>query len=199
MRKNTQKPIILVANKCESRKKCSNVNYLEYFKFIGPVYISAEHNLGMVDLYDELVQLTVEDNIANSKSSYIKISIVGRPNAGKSTFINVLIGENRMIVSDEPGTTRDSVDIEYKYQDQMFMLIDTAGMRKKAKVIENIEVTSVYKSIESINRSDIVVLMVDSISGIEQQDLSIADLAVQKGKAIIIALNKWDAISKDHV
>ncbi|QGR02581.1 ribosome biogenesis GTPase Der [Ehrlichia ruminantium] len=198
LRKNTKKPIILVANKCESKKRCFNVDYLEYFKFIGPVYISAEHNLGMVDLYDALVPLTVEDNMENSKSSYIKISIVGRPNAGKSTFVNRLIGENRVIVSDEPGTTRDSIDIEYKYKDQLFMLIDTAGMRKKAKVTENIEVTSVSKSIESISRSDIVILMIDSVCGIEQQDLSIAELVVQKGKAIIIALNKWDIISREH-
>ncbi|GAT78499.1 ribosome biogenesis GTPase Der [Ehrlichia ruminantium] len=198
LRKNTQKPIILIANKCESRKKCSEVDYLEYFNFIGPIYISAEHNLGMVDLYDALIPFIPESNVESFTSSYIKISIVGRPNAGKSTFVNRLVGEDRMIVSSEPGTTRDAVDIEYEYQDQKFILIDTAGMRKKAKITENIEVTSVYKSIESINRSDIVILMIDSVYSIEQQDLSIAELIIQKGKAIIIALNKWDVISKEH-
>ncbi|GAT76356.1 GTP-binding protein EngA [Ehrlichia ruminantium] len=198
LRKNTQKPIILIANKCESRKKCSEVDYLQYFNFIGPIYISAEHNLGMVDLYDALIPFIPESNVENFTSSYIKISIVGRPNAGKSTFVNRLVGEDRMIVSSEPGTTRDAVDIEYEYQDQKFILIDTAGMRKKAKITENIEVTSVYKSIESINKSDIIILMIDSVCGMEQQDLSIAELIIQKGKAIIIALNKWDVISKEH-
>ena len=197
LRKNTRKPVVIIANKCESRKKCYSIDYLKYFNFIGPVYISAEHNLGMVDLYDVLLSFVTEHEVEISKFAKIKLSIVGKPNAGKSTFINTLLHENRMIVSSEPGTTRDSVDIEYKYKDHTFILIDTAGMRKKAKLVESIEINSVHKSIESINRSDVVVLMIDSICGIEQQDLSIVELAIQKGKAIIIVLNKWDMISKE--
>ena len=198
LRKSTKKPIVLIANKCESQKKCYDIDYLEYFNFVGPVYISAEHNLGMVDLYDVLLPFVTELDLESSNSTKIKLSIVGKPNAGKSTFVNRLLNENRMIVSSEPGTTRDSVDIEYKYKDNVFTLIDTAGIRKKAKVIENIEITSVQKSIESISRSDIMILMVDCTCGLEQQDLSIAELAIQRGKAIIIALNKCDIISKEN-
>ncbi|ABD44763.1 ribosome-associated GTPase EngA [Ehrlichia chaffeensis str. Heartland] len=196
LRKKVKKPIILIANKCESQKRCYSIDYLGYFDFIGPVYISAEHNLGLVDLYEALLPFIKEYDLNTLDLHNIKLSIVGRPNAGKSTFINRLLAENRMIVSPEPGTTRDSIDVEYTYRGQKFTLIDTAGMRKKAKVTESIEVTSVHKTIESINRSDIVILMIDSVYGIEQQDLSIAELAIQKGKAIIIALNKWDMIAK---
>ncbi|AUO54699.1 ribosome biogenesis GTPase Der [Ehrlichia canis] len=196
LRKSTQKPVILVANKCESQKKCYTVDYLGHFDFIGPVYISAEHNLGLIDLYEVLLPFVGEHDLDILKSDNIRLSIVGRPNAGKSTFVNSLLGESRMIVSPEAGTTRDSIDIEYQYKDQMFTLIDTAGMRKKAKVIEEIEVSSVHKTIGSINRSDIVVLVIDSVYGIEQQDLYIADLAIQNGKALIVALNKWDMIAR---
>ncbi|AHX04931.1 ribosome biogenesis GTPase Der [Ehrlichia japonica] len=198
LKKNTKKPVILIANKCESQKRCYKVDYLEYFNFIGPVYISAEHNLGLIDLYEALLPFVEVHDLDKLNSRNIRLSIVGKPNAGKSTFVNRLLGESRMIVSHEPGTTRDSIDIEYVYKGQRLTLIDTAGMRKKAKVTESIEVTSVQKTIESINRSDIVILMIDSAYGIEQQDLSIAELAIQKGKAIIVALNKWDMVAEKN-
>ncbi|WCR54279.1 MAG: GTPase Der [Wolbachia endosymbiont of Ctenocephalides orientis wCori] len=200
LRRKTNKPIILIANKCESHKS-ENVDYLQYFDFIGPVYISAEHNLGMVDFYDSLADviknLDEHNKLPDSKPSKLRIAIIGRPNVGKSTFLNSLLAENRLIASSEPGTTRDSVDISYDHNGELITLIDTAGIRRKASVIDDLESRFVEKSLESIKRSHIVILMLDSLLGIEQQDLSIGEAAIKEGKGIIVVLNKWDLINKD--
>ncbi|MDG7052342.1 MAG: ribosome biogenesis GTPase Der [Wolbachia endosymbiont of Alcedoecus sp.] len=225
LKRKTNKPVILVANKCESHRS-ENVDYLQFFDFIGPVYISAEHNLGMVDLYDALVGviesfinsspvIEVADYLDPEKNNQIpvsrtgmtsdqaneftklKIAIIGRPNVGKSTFLNSLLAENRLITSSEPGTTRDSVDITYDHGGKLITLIDTAGIRRKANVTDDLESRFVEKSMESIKRSHVIVLMLDSLVGIEQQDLSIGEAAIKGGKGIIIVLNKWDLISKD--
>uniref|UniRef100_UPI003341B908 ribosome biogenesis GTPase Der n=1 Tax=Wolbachia endosymbiont (group B) of Pilophorus perplexus TaxID=3066160 RepID=UPI003341B908 len=200
LKRKTNKPVILIANKCESHKS-ENVDYLQFFNFIGPVYISAEHNLGMVDLYDALAGviegLSEGTELPESESIRLRIAIIGRPNVGKSTFLNSLLAENRLIVSSEPGTTRDSVDISYDHNGKLITLIDTAGIRRKANVVDNLESRFVEKSIESIKRSHVVILMLDSLLGIEQQDLSIAEAAIKGGKGIIIVLNKWDLIGKD--
>ncbi|WP_353287187.1 ribosome biogenesis GTPase Der [Wolbachia endosymbiont (group B) of Gerris lacustris] len=226
LKRKTNKPVILIANKCESHKS-ENVDYLQFFNFIGPVYISAEHNLGMIDLYDALTgviesisvnRLHVipardagiqeknnmdpsvkhwDDNKGSNESSKLRVAIIGRPNVGKSTFLNSLLAENRLIVSSKPGTTRDSVDISYDHNGKLITLIDTAGIRRKANVVDNLESRFVEKSIESIKRSHVVILMLDSLLGVEQQDLSIAEAAIKGGKGIIIVLNKWDLIGKD--
>ncbi len=200
LKRKTNKPVILIANKCESHKS-ENVDYLQFFNFIGPVYISAEHNLGMVDLYDALAGviegLSEGTELPESESIRLRIAIIGRPNVGKSTFLNSLLAENRLIVSSEPGTTRDSVDISYDHNGKLITLIDTAGIRRKANVVDNLESRFVEKSIESIKRSHVVILMLDSLLGVEQQDLSIAEAAIKGGKGIIIVLNKWDLIGKD--
>jgi len=200
LKRKTNKPVILIANKCESHKS-ENVDYLQFFNFIGPVYISAEHNLGMIDLYDALASviegLSEGTELPESESIRLRIAIIGRPNVGKSTFLNSLLAENRLIVSSEPGTTRDSVDISYDHNGKLITLIDTAGIRRKANVVDNLESRFVEKSIESIKRSHVVILMLDSLLGIEQQDLSIAEAAIKGGKGIIIVLNKWDLIGKD--
>lgn len=200
LKRKTNKPVILIANKCESHKS-ENVDYLQFFNFIGPVYISAEHNLGMVDLYDALAGviegLSEGTELPESESIRLRIAIIGRPNVGKSTFLNSLLAENRLIVSSELGTTRDSVDISYDHNGKLITLIDTAGIRRKANVVDNLESRFVEKSIESIKRSHVVILMLDSLLGIEQQDLSIAEAAIKGGKGIIIVLNKWDLIGKD--
>lgn len=200
LKRKTNKPMILVANKCESHKS-ENVDYLQFFDFMGPVYISAEHNLGMADLYDELAAVIESFNkdteLPDSKSNKLRIAIVGRPNAGKSTFLNSLLTENRLITSSEPGTTRDSVDISYDHNGTLITLIDTAGILRKANVIDELESQFVEKSMESIKRSHVVVLIIDSLLGIEQQDLSIGEVAIKGGKGIIVALNKWDLINKD--
>ncbi|MGL9725352.1 MAG: ribosome biogenesis GTPase Der [Wolbachia sp.] len=200
LKRKINKPVILVANKCESHKS-ENVDYLQFFDFIGPVYISAEHNLGMADLYDALAAVIENFNkdteLSDSKSNKLRIAIVGRPNAGKSTFLNNLLTENRLITSSEPGTTRDSVDISYEHNGKLITLIDTAGIRRKANVIDDLESKFVEKSMESIKRSHVVVLIIDFLLGIEQQDLSIGEAAIKRGKGIIIVLNKWDLINKD--
>ncbi|MFV0949513.1 ribosome biogenesis GTPase Der [Wolbachia endosymbiont of Nasonia giraulti] len=200
LKRKTNKPVILIANKCESHKS-ENVDYLQFFNFIGPVYISAEHNLGMIDLYDALASviegLSEGTELPESESIRLRVAIIGRPNVGKSTFLNSLLAENRLIVSSEPGTTRDSVDISYDHNGKLITLIDTAGIRRKANVVDNLESRFVEKSIESIKRSHVVILMLDSLLGIEQQDLSIAEAAIKGGKGIIIVLNKWDLIGKD--
>ncbi|MDE5060555.1 MULTISPECIES: ribosome biogenesis GTPase Der [Wolbachia] len=228
LKRKMNKPVILIANKCESHKS-ENVDYLQFFDFLGPVYISAEHNLGMVDLYDVLAGVIENisansppfgvipvldtgiqkknsmdpsvkhwnDNKSSNESGKLRISIIGRPNVGKSTFLNSLLTENRLITSSEPGTTRDSVDIVYDHNGELITLIDTAGIRRKANVIDNLESRFVEKSLESIKRSHVVVLMLDSLVGIEQQDLSIGEAAIKGGKGIIVILNKWDLIGKD--
>lgn len=200
LKRKTNKPVILIANKCESHKS-ENVDYLQFFNFIGPVYISAEHNLGMIDLYDVLAGVIEDFNkkteLPESESIRLRIAIIGRPNVGKSTFLNSLLAENRLIVSSKPGTTRDSVDISYDHNGKLITLIDTAGIRRKANVVDNLESRFVEKSIESIKRSHVVILMLDSLLGVEQQDLSIAEAAIKRGKGIIIVLNKWDLIGKD--
>ncbi|MBC6685840.1 ribosome biogenesis GTPase Der [Wolbachia pipientis] len=228
LKRKMSKPVILIANKCESHKS-ENVDYLQFFDFLGPVYISAEHNLGMVDLYDVLASVIEnisansppfgvipvldtgiqkknstdpsvkhwDDNKSSNESGKLRISIIGRPNVGKSTFLNSLLTENRLITSSEPGTTRDSVDIVYDHNGELITLIDTAGIRRKANVIDNLESRFVEKSLESIKRSHVVVLMLDSLVGIEQQDLSIGEAAIKGGKGTIVVLNKWDLIGKD--
>lgn len=200
LKRKTNKPVILIANKCESHKS-ENVDYLQFFNFIGPVYISAEHNLGMIDLYDVLAGVIEDFNkkteLPESESIRLRIATIGRPNVGKSTFLNSLLAENRLIVSSKPGTTRDSVDISYDHNGKLITLIDTAGIRRKVNVVDNLESRFVEKSIESIKRSHVVILMLDSLLGVEQQDLSIAEAAIKGGKGIIIVLNKWDLIGKD--
>ncbi|MGL9762417.1 MAG: ribosome biogenesis GTPase Der [Wolbachia sp.] len=225
LKRKTNKPVILVANKCESHRS-GNVDYLQFFDFIGPVYISAEHNLGMVDLYDALSGvigsftnsspvIQVADYLDLEKNKQIpvsrtemtsdqaneftklRIAIIGRPNVGKSTFLNSLLAENRLITTSEPGTTRDSVDITYDHDGKLITLIDTAGIRRKANVTDDLESRFVEKSMESIKRSHVIVLMLDSLVGIEQQDLSIGEAAIKGGKGIIIVLNKWDLINKN--
>jgi GTP-binding protein len=200
LKRKTNKPVILVANKCESHRS-GNVDYLQFFDFIGPVYISAEHNLGMVDLYDTLSNvvegLDEGTELLDNESSQLRIAIIGRPNVGKSTFLNSLLAENRLITSSEPGTTRDSVDITYDHGGKLITLIDTAGIRRKANVTDDLESRFVEKSMESIKRSHVIVLMLDSLVGIEQQDLSIGEAAIKGGKGIIIVLNKWDLIDKN--
>ncbi|MGL9732646.1 MAG: ribosome biogenesis GTPase Der [Wolbachia sp.] len=226
LKRKTNKPVILVANKCESYRS-RNVDYLQFFDFTGPVYISAEHNLGMIDLYDALVGFIVsftnsspiiqEANYLNleknkqtlvsrteiisdqaNEFTKLRIAIIGRPNVGKSTFLNSLLAENRLITSSEPGTTRDSVDIIYNHHNgKLITLIDTAGIRRKANITDDLESRFVEKSMESIKHSHVIVLMIDSLVGIEQQDLSIGEAAIKRGKGIIIVLNKWDLINKN--
>lgn len=194
IRKNN-KNFILIANKCE---KTSNADS-SYFKlgFGTPIMISAEHGLGMADLCDEfLAKLPEAENAPDDpfKTDKMQIAIVGRPNSGKSTFVNALLKENRVLTGPEAGITRDSIDIEWKYKDQIITLVDTAGLRKKSNIDESLEKLSSSDTITSIKYANTVILMLDATRPLEQQDLNIANFIISEGRSLIIAMNKWDLV-----
>ncbi|ACZ49148.1 GTP-binding protein EngA [Anaplasma centrale str. Israel] len=199
LRKRTSKPVILVVNKCESNKSCALIDDMEYLDFLGPVYISAEHNLGMPDLYEVMSPLFEGEHRQKTREKAITISIIGQPNVGKSTFMNSILGEKRVITDGTAGTTRDSISAEYCYKGVRLLLTDTAGIRKRAKVTENMEKLSIKSATDAISRSSVVVLMVDFTLGINQQDLFIADTAIREGKGIVVVLNKSDLIDDKAV
>ncbi|RCL19865.1 ribosome biogenesis GTPase Der [Anaplasma marginale] len=199
LRKRTPKPVILVVNKCESNKSCALIDDMEYLDFLGPVYISAEHNLGMPDLYEVMSPLFEGEHRQKPREKAITISIIGQPNVGKSTFMNSILGEKRVITDGTAGTTRDSISAEYCYKGVRLLLTDTAGIRKRAKVTENMEKLSIKSATDAISRSSVVVLMVDFTLGINQQDLFIADTAIREGKGIVVVLNKSDLIDDKAV
>ncbi len=191
LHKNTNLPVILVINKCD-RQENSHEYELGWHKII---HIAAQHNIGLNNLYDAITKYITNDEkvIVND----LTLSIVGRPNVGKSTFINQLIKENRVITSPISGTTRDAIAIQWNYKGKNITLTDTAGMRKKAKIQENIETSSVSSSIHAIRKSDIVVLMIDAERGLEHQDITIADLAIKNGRSLLLAVNKADLATTD--
>ncbi|QJC27434.1 GTPase Der [Anaplasma platys] len=195
LRKATEKPIVLLVNKCESSKNDFPVDTMEYLEFIGPVHISAEHNLGMQYLYDAIAPFLEQTPVQKSRDNSIPISIMGQPNVGKSTFLNCVLGEDRVITDDAAGTTRDSISTEYNHKGIKLLITDTAGLRKRTKVTEDMEKLSTKSAIHALSKSCVVILMVDFLQGITQQDLSIAGTAIRDGKSVVVALNKADLIS----
>ena len=193
------KNIVLVVNKIDSKR--DEMGLYEFYEFgLGdPIGISSTQALGLGDMLDEVVKHF--DNIKindNEEEDIIKIAVVGKPNVGKSSLINKILGENRSIVSDVAGTTRDSIDTNFEFDNQKFILIDTAGLRKKAKIKENVEHYSTIRSLYSIDRCDVCVLVIDATEGVTEQDEKILGYAHNRNKAIIILVNKWDAIEKDN-
>jgi GTP-binding protein len=197
MIRKTSKPCILAVNKIDGYEKQDLV--YEFYKLnLGqPFPVSAEHSLGIGDLLDEIVSKFKNSEIVEEKEKKIRIAVAGRPNVGKSTLINCLLGEERVIVSDMPGTTRDAIDTDFNYEGQNYTLIDTAGLRKKNKIYENIERYSVIRSIKAVEESDLCLLMLDATQGVGDQDLKIAGLIEARAKAVIIIVNKWDAVEKE--
>ncbi|MFV9838594.1 MAG: ribosome biogenesis GTPase Der [Aaplasma endosymbiont of Hyalomma asiaticum] len=189
------RPIVLVVNKCESHKTDSQMDTMEYLGLLGPVYISAEHNLGMVDLYETIAPLIEHEEPQHKNQRPVVISIIGQPNVGKSTLVNSILKEERVITDCNAGTTRDSIAAEYSFKGTRLIITDTAGMRRRTKVTENMEKLSVQSAIQALSRSDVVILMVDFAQGINQQDLSIASAAIKDGKSIVLALNKFDLVN----
>ena len=197
MLKKSRKPVVLCANKCDSIGDPPAEIYEFYALGLGdPIPVSSLHGHGTGDLLDAVCAgMPAADEEAESDD--IKVAVIGRPNAGKSTLVNQIIGEQRMIVSDVPGTTRDTVDVRVENQFGRFLVIDTAGMRKRGSINEAIERYSVARSLAAVNKADVCVIMIDAAEGYTEQDSKIAGYAHEQGKACIIAVNKWDLVPKE--
>jgi GTP-binding protein len=195
--RNTRKPVILVVNKVDSPKDEANIYEFYNLGLGDPMPISAANALNIGDLLDELVQILPEDTKGEEREDEIKIAFIGRPNVGKSSLVNALIGQERVIVSDVAGTTRDAIDTHFKKDGMDFILIDTAGMRRKAKVDEPVERYSVIRSLRAVDRADVVLMLLDAVDGVTEQDKKIVGYAHEAGKAIVIVVNKWDLVEKD--
>ncbi len=198
MLRRSRKPVVLVVNKVDSYEKMMMDVYEFYNLGIGePMPISAANRQGIGDMLDKVVEYFPEDSADEEEDERPRIAIIGKPNVGKSSIINKLIGEERLIVSDIAGTTRDAVDAEVRYNGKEYIFIDTAGLRRKNKIKEELEQYMIVRSVSAVERADIVVLVIDAIEGVTEQDAKIAGIAHDRGKGIIIAVNKWDAVEKD--
>ncbi len=198
MLRKSGKPVVLVVNKVDNFEKFSNDVYEFYNLGMGdPIPISAVSKLGIGDMLDVILMNldTVHDN--GEEDERPKIAIIGKPNVGKSSLINRIVGEERVIVSDIAGTTRDAIDTDVIWNGKEYVFIDTAGLRRKNKVSEDLEKYSIIRTVAAIERSDVVILMIDATCGVTEQDAKIAGIAHERGKGMIIAVNKWDAVEKD--
>lgn len=199
MLRRSKKPVILVVNKVDSFEKLMPDVYEFYNLGIGePVPISASGKLGMGDMLDVVMEYFPEETPEEEEDERPKIAIVGKPNVGKSSIINRLIGENRVIVSDIAGTTRDAIDTEVVHNGREYVFIDTAGLRRKNKIKEELERYMIIRTVSAVERADVVVLVIDAEEGVTEQDAKIAGIAHERGKGVIIAVNKWDMIEKDN-
>ena len=193
-----QKKIVLAVNKVDNIGDPPFEFYEFYNLGLGdPIAISSTHGLGVGDLLDEVTKLFPEDADTSEDDDEIKVAVIGKPNAGKSSLINRILGEDRVIVSNVAGTTRDAIDSHYEHDGDKFLFIDTAGMRKRGKIDEAVERYSVVRSLAAVDRSDVCVIMIDASEGITEQDTKIAGYAHEQGKACIFAVNKWDIVKKD--
>ncbi len=195
--RRAKKPIVLAVNKMDDPKKYSTSIYEFYELGIGePFGVSAGQALGLGDLLDEVVSY-FDKNAADDEDDVIKVAVVGKPNAGKSSLINKILGEERVIVSNIAGTTRDAIDTPYERDGKKYIFIDTAGIRRKSKIKENIEKYSIIRAVAAVERCDVCIILIDANEGITDQDTKIAGIAHEAGKGCIVAVNKWDAIEKD--
>lgn len=199
MLRRSQKPVILVVNKVDNYDKYIADVYEFYNLGIGdPHPVSSINKLGMGDMLDEVVSYFDKSGEEEEEDDRIRVAIIGKPNVGKSSIINRLIGENRLIVSNIAGTTRDAVDTEVKYNGKEYVFIDTAGLRRKNKIKEELEKYMIIRAVSAVERADIAVLVIDAVEGVTEQDAKIAGIAHERGKAVIVAVNKWDAIEKNN-
>ncbi len=195
--RKSKKPVFIAANKADTPKK--TIESTEFYELgMGEVFpVSAENGSGTGELLDELVKLFPSEGIEDPNAGIPKIAILGRPNVGKSSLLNVLLGTERSIVTDEAGTTRDAIHSRYKMYGNDFILIDTAGIRKKGKVTHDVEFYSVLRSLRALEESDVCLIVIDAQRGLESQDVNIISLAQKQGKGIVIMVNKWDLMEKD--
>ncbi len=189
----TSKPVIVVVNKLDNDKRKDNLYNFYELGFSELIAVSASHNMGINELLNTITKDLPEEEIKEDNT--IKFSIIGRPNVGKSSLINAILNEDRAIVSDIAGTTRDAIDTKFKYNHEDITVIDTAGMRKKGKIYESVEKYSLIRSLKAIDRSDVCVLVIDASTGIIEHDKHIASYALDAGKGIVICVNKWDTIN----
>lgn len=189
----TSKPVIVVVNKLDNDKRKDNLYNFYELGFSELIAVSASHNIGINELVNTITKDLPEEEIKEDNT--IKFSIIGRPNVGKSSLINAILNEDRAIVSDIAGTTRDAIDTKFKYNHEDITVIDTAGMRKKGKIYESVEKYSLIRSLKAIDRSDVCVLVIDASTGIIEHDKHIASYALDAGKGIVICVNKWDTIN----
>ncbi|AWI12704.1 ribosome biogenesis GTPase Der [Caldifermentibacillus hisashii] len=194
----SKKPVVLAVNKVDNPEMRDQIYDFYSLGFGDPFPISGSHGLGLGDLLDEVVKHFPNKADADYDEDVIKFSLIGRPNVGKSSLVNAILGEERVIVSDIAGTTRDAVDSPYTYEGQNYVIMDTAGIRKKGKVYESTEKYSVLRALRAIERSDVVLVVIDAEEGIIEQDKRIAGLPHEAGRGVIIVVNKWDAIEKDE-
>lgn len=199
MLRRSNKPIVLVVNKVDNFDKLMPDVYEFYNLGIGePHPISAASKLGFGDMLDELVKHFDNLSSTDTDDDRPRIAIVGKPNVGKSSIVNKLVGENRVIVSDIPGTTRDAIDTPIRRNKKEYVLIDTAGLRRKSKIKEQLERFSIIRTVAAVERADVVILVIDATEGITEQDAKIAGIAHDRGKGIIISVNKWDLVEKNN-
>ena len=194
----SKKPVVLGINKIDNPEMREMIYDFYSLGFGEPYPISGSHGLGLGDLLDEVVKNFKHEDEEDYAEDVIKFSLIGRPNVGKSSLVNALLGEDRVIVSNVAGTTRDAIDSSYTYDGQDYVIIDTAGMRKKGKVYETTEKYSVLRALRAIERSDVVLSVIDGEEGIIEQDKKIAGYAHDAGRAVVIVVNKWDAVDKDE-
>lgn len=195
--RRTEKPVILAVNKIEDFKDPA-VGYDFYALGLGePVLVSAAHGFNIGDLLDEVLAHLPETDEDEYPEDTVKIAVIGRPNVGKSSLVNALLREERVIVSDIPGTTRDAIDSLFTREGRSYVLIDTAGMRRKGKIDEPTERYSVIRSLRAVDRSDVVLMLIDAVEGLTEQDKKIAGYAHEAGRACVLVVNKWDLLEKD--
>ncbi len=194
----TGKKVILLANKIDTARLPED--FYDFYEFgLGePIAVSSTNMLGLGDVLDKIVENFPKDLGEAEEEDVIKIAVIGKPNVGKSSLVNALLGESRVIVSEVAGTTRDAIDTPFSHNGEKYLLIDTAGIRRRSRVDESVEHYSVIRAISAIERSDVCILMVDASAGITEQDKKIAGIAHEAGKGIIVAVNKWDLIEKDN-
>lgn len=197
-KQSSQKKIFHIVNKVDNESLKSEAQEFRRIGLGEPYFISAQDGGGVADLLDDVTEsFPAKQDDDNDEDNRIKLAVIGRPNVGKSSFVNAILGENRQIVTNIPGTTRDAVDTEFKRNGKDFLLIDTAGLRKRARIKDNIELFSILRTEKAIERADVAIILLDATLGIENQDLKIINAAASKKRGMVIAVNKWDLIEKD--
>ena len=198
MLQKSSKPVVLACNKVDSPGEPPMALYEFYNLGLGePFPISSIHGMGVGDLLDEIFKYIPDDEGEEEEDDSIKVAVLGKPNAGKSSLVNKILGENRVIVSNIAGTTRDAIDSYFEKDGTNYVIIDTAGIRRKSKIYDSVEKFSVMRSLAALERSDVAIIMIDAAEGVSEQDAKIAGFAHEAGKGVVIAVNKWDAIEKE--